>query len=87
VSSQRAYRFDIFFVVNYENMPDMSYVVEGTIDAVLNQFDTNFTLEETAIAAQVLPAQVNAFPISRSTQDLLAFVVTIEARTIYVLGT
>jgi hypothetical protein len=87
VSNQRTYRFDILFVINYENMPDMTYTVEGMIDAVLNQFDTNFTLEGTAIAAQVPPAQVNAFPISTPTQDYLAFVVSIEARGIYVLGT
>jgi hypothetical protein len=87
VSNQGTYRFDILFVLNYENMPDMTYTVEGMIDAVLNQFDTNFTLEGTAIAAQVPPAEVNAFPISTPAQDLLAFVITIEARTIYVLGT
>jgi hypothetical protein len=87
VSNLRTYRFDILFVINYENMPDMTYTVEGMIDAVLNQFDTNLTLAGTAIAAQVPPAQVNAFPISTPTQDLLAFVVSIEARTIYVLGT
>ena len=81
VTNIRTYRFDILFVVNYENMPDMTYTIEGMIDAVLNQFDTNFTLEGTAIAAQVPPAQVNAFPISTPTQDFLAFVVTIEART------
>ena len=83
----RTYRFDILFVSNYENMPDMTYTIEGMIDAVLNLFDTNFTLEGTAIAAQVPPAQVNAFPITTPTQDFLAFVVTIEARTTYQLGT
>ena len=83
----RTYRYDILFVINYENMPDMTLTVEGMIDAVLNQFDTNFTLEGTAIAAQVPPAQVNAFPISTPTQDLLCFVVTLEARTIYQIGT
>jgi hypothetical protein len=83
----RTYRFDILFVVNYENMPDMTYTIEGMIDTVLNQFDTNFTLEGTAIAAQVPPAQINAFPISTPTQDFLAFVVTVEARTIYKIGT
>jgi hypothetical protein len=83
----RTYRFDILFVVNYENMPDMTLTVEGMIDKVLNQFDTNFTLEGTAIAAQVPPAQVNAFPISTPTKDFLAFVVTLECRTIYQIGT
>jgi hypothetical protein len=83
----RTYRFDILFVINYENMPDMTLTVEGMIDKVLNQFDTNFTLEGTAIAAQVPPAQVNAFPISTPTKDFLAFVVTLECRTIYQIGT
>jgi hypothetical protein len=83
----RSYRFDILFVVSYENMTDIDYTIEGMIDAVLNQFDTNFTLEGTAIAAQVPPAQVNAFPITTPTQDFACFVVTIEARTLYTLGT
>lgn len=86
-SNMRTYRYDILFVVNYENMPDMTYTIEGMIDAVLNQFDTNFTLAGTAIAAQVPPAQVQAFPISTPTQDLIAFVVTLEARGIYIIGT
>lgn len=86
-SNLRTYRFDILFVLNYENMPDMTLTVEGMIDQVLNRFDTNFTLAGTAIAAQVPPAQVNTFPISTPTQDLLCFVVTLEARTIYVIGT
>jgi hypothetical protein len=83
----RTYRFDILFVVSYENMADVDYTIEGMIDAVLNQFDTNFTLSGTAIAAQVPPAQVNAFPITTPTQDFACFVVTIEARTLYTLGT
>ena len=83
----RTYRFDILFVVSYENMPDMTYTIEGMIDAVLNQFDTNFDLAGTAIAAQVPPAQVQAFPISTPSGDFACFVVTIEARTLYTIGT
>jgi hypothetical protein len=83
----RTYRFDILFVVNYENMADMDYTIEGMIDAVLNQFDTNFSLAGAAVAAQVPPAQVQAFPVSTPTGDFAAFVVTIEARTLYTLGT
>jgi len=59
----------------------------GAIGAVLNQFDTNFTLEGTAIAAQVSSVQVNAFAISRPTQEPLPFVLTIEASKIYALCT
>jgi hypothetical protein len=85
-SNLRTYRFDILFVINYENIADPTLTVEGIIDNVLNQFDTNFTLAGTAIGAQVPPAQVQTFPISTPTQDLVCFVVTIEARTIYIIG-
>lgn len=82
----RSYRFDVLFVLNYENIADPTLTVEGIIDNVLNQFDTNFTLAGTAIAAQVPPAQVQTFPISTPTHDLVVFVVTIEARTLYTVG-
>jgi hypothetical protein len=85
-SNLRTYRFDVLFVVNYENIADPTLTIEGIIDNVLNQFDTNFTLAGTAIGAQVPPAQVQTFPISTPTQDLVCFVVTIEARTIYTIG-
>ena len=83
----RTYRFDILFVFSYEKLADPTLSIEGAIDAVLNQFDTNFTLNGTAIAAQVPPAQVNAFPITTPTQDFSCFVVSVEARTLYTLGT
>jgi hypothetical protein len=86
-SNIRTYRFDILFVANYESLEDSTLTVEGMIDQVLNQFDTNFTLAGTAIAAQVPPAQVQTFPVSTPTQDFACFVVTIEARTIYTIGT
>jgi len=86
-NNMRTYRFDILFVLSYESMPAPDYSVEGTIDAVLNQFDTNFTLGGTAIAAQVPPAQVTAFPVTTPSGDFACFVVTIEARTLYQLGT
>jgi hypothetical protein len=86
-SNLRTYRFDILFVVNYENIADPTLTIEGIIDNVLNQFDTNFTLAGTAIAAQVPPAQVQTFPISTPTKDFVCFVVTLEARTIYQIGT
>jgi hypothetical protein len=83
----RSYRFDILFVINYENLADPTITIEGMIDAVLNQFDTNFTLAGTAVAAQVPPASVQPFPISTPTQDLACFVVTLECRALYTLGT
>jgi hypothetical protein len=84
-SNLRTYRFDILFVVNYENISDPTLTIEGMIDNVLNQFDTNFTLAGTAIGAQVPPAQVQTFPISTPTKDFVVFVVTIEARSIFVI--
>ena len=86
VTNLRTYRFDILFVVNYENMTDPSLTIEGIIDQILNQFDTNFTLSGAAIGAQVPPAQVQAFPISTSAGDFVSILVTIEARTLYTLG-
>jgi hypothetical protein len=83
----RSYRFDILFVTNYESLPDPTISIEGMIDAILNQFDTNFTLEGSAVAAVVPPAQVQAFPVSTPNNDLVAIVVTLEARTLYTLGT
>ncbi len=87
VTNIRSYRFDILFVVNYEGLADPTLTLEGMIDAVLNQFDTNFTLSGAAVAAIVPPAQVQAFPISTPNQDLVCFVVTLEARTLYQIGT
>src|ERR1700689_2871180 len=58
VSNQRTYRFDILFVASYETLPDPPLTIEGMIDQILNQFDTNFPLAGAAIAAQVPPAQV-----------------------------
>src|SRR5580704_3851210 len=74
VTNIRSYRFDVLFVVNYENIADPTMTIEGMIDQILNQFDTNFTLAGTAIAAQVPPAQIQTFPVSTPTQDLVALV-------------
>ena len=87
VTNIRSYRFDVLFVVNYENIADPTITIEGMIDQVLNQFDTNFTLAGTAIAAQVPPAQIQTFPVSTPTQDLVCLVVTLECRTLYQIGT
>ena len=87
VTNIRSYRFDVLFVVNYENIADPTITIEGMIDQILNQFDTNFTLAGTAIAAQVPPAQIQTFPVSTPTQDLVCLVVTLECRTLYQIGT
>lgn len=86
-TNKRTYRFDILFVVNYEDLTDPTLSIEGMIDQVLNAFDTNFTLNGSAVGAIVPPAQVQTFPISTPNQTFACFVVTIEANTLYTIGT
>src|SRR4051794_30799517 len=53
----RTYRFDVLFVLDPAALAHPDSDVEDLIDAVLNQFDTNFTLAGTANAA-VFPATI-----------------------------
>jgi hypothetical protein len=48
VSNIRTYRFDVLFVLDPSVLANPDTDVEHLIDAVLNQFDTNFTLAGTA---------------------------------------
>jgi hypothetical protein len=85
-TNRREYRFDVLFVLNPAELAHPDTDVEDLIDAVLNQFDTNFTLAGTAIDA-VLPAQVEGWPVSTGDKSLLCIVVTLVARTLYQTGT
>jgi hypothetical protein len=82
----RTYRFDILFVLNAGELVHPDTDLEDTMDAVLNQFDTNFTLSGAAIAA-VLPATVEGWPVSTGDKQLLCFVLTLMVRTLYQTGT
>jgi hypothetical protein len=82
----RTYRYDILFVMSYEGLADVSNSVEGVMDAVLNLFDTNFTLAGSAIAATVPPAHIEPMPITIGDKTYTTFVVSIEARTLYTVG-
>lgn len=82
----REYRFDILFVLDPAALTNPDTDVEDLIDAVLNQFDTNYTLAGTAVAA-ALPATVDAWPVSTGSKDLLCVGVTLIARTLYQTGT
>ncbi|HEX3721248.1 MAG TPA: hypothetical protein VHV31_00560, partial [Nitrolancea sp.] len=62
-NNMRTYRYDILFVLDPTALAHPDTDVEDLTDAVLNQFDTNFTLSGAAIAA-VLPAEVEAAPVS-----------------------
>src|SRR4051812_17092861 len=58
----RTYRYDILFALDPATLTNPDTDVEHIIDSALNQFDTNFTLSGTAIAA-VLPAMVEGMPV------------------------
>lgn len=85
-NNMRTYRYDILFVLDPSSLQNLDTDLEDLIDAALNQFDTNFTLAGTAVAA-VLPAEVEGWPVSTGTKDLLCFVITLKARTLYTIGT
>jgi hypothetical protein len=84
----RTYRYDIMFVLDPDTLVHPDTDVEDLIDAALNAFDTAFTLNGSAIGATVPPAQVVAGgPVAATNKALCVFVVRIEARTIYTIGT
>lgn len=83
----RTYRFDIMFALNPATLKHPDTDVEDLIDAALNGFDTAFSLNGAAVGAQVPPAQViGAGPVATGDKSLLCFVVRIEARALYTIG-
>ena len=82
----RTYRFDVLFVLDPSTLTNPDTDVEDLIDAVFNEFDTNFTLAGAAVAA-VLPVEIEGAPVSTGDKTLLCFVATIRARTLYQTGT
>jgi len=82
----RTYRYDILFVIDPDKLKNADTDVEDLIDAALNQFDTNFTLAGTAVAA-VLPAELDGGPVSTGSKNLLCFDVILRARSLYQIGT
>jgi hypothetical protein len=83
----RTYRFDILFVLGYEGLADTTQSVEGVMDATLNAFDTAFTLAGSAVAAIVAPAHIEPLPLTVADKTYVTFVVSLECRTLYTLGT
>jgi hypothetical protein len=81
-TNQRTYRFDVLILVSYEYLADQNEGVEFIMDAVLNQFDNNFTLAGAAIAT-VLPVEVMTMPVSTATKSLVAFLATIKAQALF----
>jgi hypothetical protein len=81
-TNKRTYRFDTLIVTSYEALADQSAGVEGILDAILNQFDNNFTLAGSA-SASVLPVEVLTMPVSTASKSLVCFLVTIKAQTLF----
>jgi hypothetical protein len=81
-TNKRTYRFDTLIVTSYENLADQSEGVEGILDAILNQFDNNFTLAGAANAS-VLPVEVLTMPVSTASKSLVCFLVTIRAQALF----
>ena len=81
-TNRRNYRFDVLIAASYESLADQNEGVEAIIDAVLNQFDNNFTLAGAA-QASVLPVEVIAMPVSTATKSLVCFIATIRAQALF----
>jgi hypothetical protein len=81
-TNKRTYRFDTLIVASYESLADQTEGIEGILDAVLNQFDNNFTLAGTA-SATVFPVEVMSMPVSTGQKSLVCFLVTIKAQALY----
>jgi hypothetical protein len=81
-TNKRTYRFDLLFVLNPTTLQNPDTDVEHLIDQALNQFDNNFTLAGTAVAT-VLPAEVEAVPVSTNDQTLLAVVLTLKCQALF----
>ena len=82
LTNRRTYRFDVLIVQDYASLADATTSVEGTLDAVLEQFDNNFTLAGVSDAT-VLPTDVAVAPISTGEKTLIAFFVTIKAQALF----
>lgn len=81
-TNKRTYRFDVLIATSYEALADQSEGVEGILDAVLNQFDNNFTLAGAAIAT-VLPVEMLTMPVSTATKSLVCFMLPLKVQTLY----
>lgn len=81
-TNRRTYDFRVLIAVSYEYLQDKAEGIEGIIDAVLNQFDNNFTLEGAA-EASVLPVDIIAAPVSTADKSLVAILVMIKAQSLF----
>lgn len=79
----REYTWNILIVTTTENLPpsDPMYL-EGLVDAVLNVFDLDYTLQGSSVAA-VMPAVLEPpGPVSAQSITYVTFYVTLKARAL-----
>jgi hypothetical protein len=81
-TNQRTYKFNVMIATSYEYLADQNEGVEFIMDAVLNQFDNNFTLAGAA-QATVLPVEVVAIPVSTASKSLVCYIVSIRAQALF----
>jgi hypothetical protein len=83
VSNVREYTWNILIVTTTDNLPstDPTYL-EGLVDAVLNVFDLDCTLQGSSVAA-VMPAVLEPpGPVSSNSITYVTFYVTLKARAL-----
>lgn len=81
-SNLRTYIFDMLFIISPETLADRAEGVEVIMDAILNEFDSTFTLSGAAEAA-MLPIEVQTAPVSTGDKTYLCFFATLKARALY----
>jgi hypothetical protein len=86
-SNVREYTWNILIVTTTDNLPstDPTYL-EGLVDAVLNVFDLDCTLQGSSVAA-VMPAVLEPpGPVSSNSITYVTFYVTLKARALVNAG-
>ena len=85
VSNLRTYEFPILILQQGENI-NAQTDIEDLRDAILNKFDTDYTLQGTAEGATE-PTASPAFTAGTPDKAVIYFVITIKAKALYLLGT
>jgi hypothetical protein len=80
----RTYLFPILIIQKIENITTPTDM-EDLLDAILNKFDTDYTLNGNAVAA-VMPVTTSEFLKSTPDKGIIYFAVLLRAKTLYFLG-
>ena len=85
VSNLRTYVFPIMILQQGEKISAQTDI-EDLRDAILNKFDTDYSLQGTSVGATD-PVASPAVTASTPDKSLIYFVITIKAKALYMLGT